>query len=177
MSNMSLQAAPMSWDAIENTAWQVRENCGITSNPYFNVIRFLEHVLPKLYPDFTYEIVDDSELGDAEGMNCLGTPKIILPESVYEALYMDDGRARFTVAHEIGHLILHPKHRLSLSRNVGEVVPAFRDPEKQANRFAAALLMPKRLLVNYRSATVADIMDIFGVSNQAAEIRMGALRV
>jgi Zn-dependent peptidase ImmA (M78 family) len=62
-------------------------------------------------------------------------------------------RQRFTVAHELGHLKLHPGRSLILD------APArvnFRDPsaslatdreEIEANAFAAALLMPERLVL------------------------------
>jgi Zn-dependent peptidase ImmA (M78 family) len=62
-------------------------------------------------------------------------------------------RQRFTVAHELGHLKLHPGRPLILD------APArvnFRDPtaslatdreEIEANAFAAALLMPERLVL------------------------------
>ncbi len=62
-------------------------------------------------------------------------------------------RQRFTVAHELGHLRLHPGRPLILD------APArvnFRDPtaslatdreEIEANAFAAALLMPERLVL------------------------------
>lgn len=174
MTDVSIQAAPMSRSQIEEVAWQVREKLMPSNQPYFHVMKFLEHVLPALYPDFTYEILEDREMGAAEGMNCLGFPKIILPQSVYDAACQNEGRARFTVAHEFGHLILHPKHRLSLSRSASEVKP-YRNPEWQANQFAAGILMPEVLVRKYSS--VVEIVDAFGVSTQAAELRMKNLGI
>jgi Zn-dependent peptidase ImmA (M78 family) len=55
-------------------------------------------------------------------------------------------RRRFTVAHEIGHWVLHAQTAASAVRfcRVTDVPEAPRDPrEREANRFAAELLMPE----------------------------------
>jgi Zn-dependent peptidase ImmA (M78 family) len=71
-------------------------------------------------------------------------------------------RQRFTVAHELGHLKLHPGRPLILDS------PArvnFRDPtaslatdreEIEANAFAAAVLMPEHLVLEAVSRLLAD---------------------
>jgi Zn-dependent peptidase ImmA (M78 family) len=60
-------------------------------------------------------------------------------------------RQRFTLSHEIGHFVLHPQEDM----HVDKFVLQFRDSnsskgedelEKEANRFAAELLMPKEFL-------------------------------
>ncbi|KAA8820716.1 hypothetical protein CSQ85_02330 [Bifidobacterium rousetti] len=62
-------------------------------------------------------------------------------------------RARFDIAHEIGHLLLHAGE---MSENVGG-----RDIEAEAHEFAANLLMPERRVraVIPLHASVADILD------------------
>ncbi|HDL84870.1 MAG TPA: ImmA/IrrE family metallo-endopeptidase [Candidatus Acetothermia bacterium] len=55
-------------------------------------------------------------------------------------------RQRFTIAHELGHFLLHPKKDafVDYRDNKSDVK---RDPkERQANMFAAALLMPRKSL-------------------------------
>ena len=98
-----------------------------------------------------------------------------------------ENRQRFTIAHEIGHLLLHP-HRSYLDH---QVIPAyFRDSrssradtlvEIQANQFAADLLMPRRFLERVvgqsgldveDDAAVARVAKRFGVSTQALIYRM-----
>jgi Zn-dependent peptidase ImmA (M78 family) len=79
-------------------------------------------------------------------------------------------RQRFTIAHEIGHLILHP---------LGEV---FRDTtfegnprEAQANGYAAGLLMPYSMLAPLARAHDYDasrLAEVFQVSKRAMEIRL-----
>jgi hypothetical protein len=77
-----------------------------------------------------------------EGPNTLGLARIAEREiEVSHILSDQDARFRFTVAHELGHVLLH-----------GRVAPNFRDSwdadvvdnriEREAERFAAAFLMP-----------------------------------
>lgn len=58
-----------------------------------------------------------------------------------------EGRLRFTCAHELGHVVLHRKVRKVFHEHAG--VGSFNDAdryERQADRFAAAFLMPVPLL-------------------------------
>lgn len=88
------------------------------------------------------------------------------------------GRARFTVAHELGHWYLHAK------KTDGEAFQRFcRDPELrsrraqegEANLFAAALLMPEELLaehVNETNFNIALLAKRFDVSVPAMRLRL-----
>jgi Zn-dependent peptidase ImmA (M78 family) len=102
-------------------------------------------------------------------------------------------RQRFTIAHEIGHYQLH-KSYLSLFVDKGYSV-AYRDKrsstgeirwEREANAFAAALLMPKELLTREVQDHDFDLGDersldelskLFGVSTQAMAIRLSKLKL
>ncbi len=80
-------------------------------------------------------------------------------------------RQRFTIAHEIGHIAL--KHRCADYH-----LMAISDgrQERQANVFAAELLMPVRefkdIYFNRHIISPEDIADYFQVSRQTAEIRI-----
>jgi Zn-dependent peptidase ImmA (M78 family) len=100
-------------------------------------------------------------------------------------------RQRFTLAHEIGHFELH-RDMLTSEVHVDKSFPILmRDPksasgserhEIQANQFAAALLMPKKLLVPALDNRKFDDIDSdkpleelakkFRVSKQALEYRI-----
>jgi len=86
-----------------------------------------------------------------------------------------DSRQRFTIAHEIGHIVL----------NHSDIYPEYYSfitnsklayKERQANVFATELLMPvskfKDLYFNKHITNVPDIAKYFQVSKQAAEIRI-----
>lgn len=82
-------------------------------------------------------------------------------------------RKRYTLAHELGHLMLHPLGRQYRDRDYrGEEHSQIE--EAQANRFAADLLMPMWMMDNtywaFNGNPVA-LARIFGVSLQAMTIR------
>ena len=78
-------------------------------------------------------------------------------------------RQSFTIAHELGHWILHralfianPTKYPVLPRYT---MPNHDDPlEKEANHFAANLLVPKHLLEPVKNASVSSLAQAFGVS-------------
>ena len=60
MANVVAQG--ISRKQIRAFAKYVRELCGMTDRMYFPVVEFLEIILPNLIDDFTYEIVEHSDL-------------------------------------------------------------------------------------------------------------------
>ncbi|MER3429016.1 MAG: ImmA/IrrE family metallo-endopeptidase [Pyrinomonas sp.] len=99
-------------------------------------------------------------------------------------------RRRFTLAHELGHYLLHGE-RVRVFIDASPIF--FRDErascgtdqrEVEANRFAASLLMPEAALREMVGAGPFDLFDDramqrlaaqFGVSPQAMAIRLAAL--
>lgn len=96
-------------------------------------------------------------------------------------------RQRFTIAHEIGHFIFHrhligeglDDNRAYRSTNQGKYHNTSIGPEEEteANRFAAGLLMPKHLLDKHtksgvNEADIADLAQLFGVSERSMKIRL-----
>jgi Zn-dependent peptidase ImmA (M78 family) len=96
-------------------------------------------------------------------------------------------RSRFTIAHELGHFVLHLSddlqfvdeevnlYRLSIPR--GQVDSDTARREIQANAFAASLLMPERQLRGAWELThsIGNLARFFKVSRQAMGIRVAAL--
>lgn len=86
-------------------------------------------------------------------------------------------RQTFTIAHELGHWMLH-RDLFRQDPEKYQVLPRFQAVEKsspfeqEANAFAAALLVPARLLKPVRSASVAQLARVFGVSRQMMEFRL-----
>ncbi len=87
-------------------------------------------------------------------------------------------RQTFTIAHELGHFLLHkelfaehPERYMVLLRLPLE---AQTDPlEKEANAFAADLLVPLDMLNLYRKyATEEDLANLFAVSSEVIRYRM-----
>lgn len=100
---------------------------------------------------------------------------LYLTERVYKAACVGDPRAVFTVFHEMGHALLG--HRRTLNREVpGLEIKTYEDSEWQANQFAAEFLMPLDEIVRYGLTTEVQLMNRFGVSMDAARIRLSRLR-
>ena len=131
--------------------------------------------------------------GDVSGVLAIkGAAKHIIVNSLHHA-----NRRRFTIAHEIGHLQLHHKDRdrlfidkqLTIYQRVGTAATyaapnstTTPEEEREANRFASALLMPAEHV--RRIATEVDLFDeldvsrlaaFFEVSEQAMSIRLQQL--
>jgi Zn-dependent peptidase ImmA (M78 family) len=100
---------------------------------------------------------------------------------------LDDSpaRQRFSCAHELGHYVLHGPEE-GLPTDKGSAAVCFRDqlsgagtdPEEiWANNFAAALLMPRRLVESARRdfPEVAILAGRFRVSPEAMNFRLKKL--
>lgn len=101
--------------------------------------------------------------------------------------YQSPVRQRFTIAHELGHFVLHKKE-LSLSKTE---LPVFRNgrsstgenkQEREANLFAASLLMPENFiedeLKNFNligGSLLEYLAGTFKVSEQAMSYRLAYL--
>ncbi len=102
----------------------------------------------------------------------------------------EESRQRFTIAHEIGHFVLH-RNRLGRGTNdsrryaVTAEAPYYNDridtaAETEANRFATALLMPEDRVVDvcriFRCNEPEPVARLFQVSPHAMTVRMAHLR-
>ena len=90
----------------------------------------------------------------------------------------NERRRRFTIAHEIGHFVLHPG-RLAPERG-GAVNEAWRLQEREADQFAAELLMPEPLVreaVLELGADAGRLADRFDVSRKAMQVRLSGLGI
>ena len=69
--------------------------------------------------------------------------RILVKKSMREA-----GRKRFTIAHEIGHFILHRENQIScLPSDIARWESNIESPERQADSFASELLLPSVLVL------------------------------
>jgi Zn-dependent peptidase ImmA (M78 family) len=132
----------------------------------------LEIALPEILPDYEFLIVEDHQMPGAEGFTDLSKPIISMPQSVYDALLEACPRARFTAAHELGHLLMHSGSHVQYAR--AEHANVSTDPEWQANEFAGAFLMPEQPFRQCRS--VEEAVQRFGVGYKAAQVRANRLQ-
>ncbi len=87
-------------------------------------------------------------------------------------------RQTFTVAHELGHKVLHEEWAKSDNYKVLLRDPSLRESnpiEQEANHFAANLLMPQFMMDNYYTLPVTQLSRLFAVSVPAVKNRLQSL--
>jgi Zn-dependent peptidase ImmA (M78 family)/transcriptional regulator with XRE-family HTH domain len=112
-------------EQIETAAMAVRDLWGLGRGPIHN--------LTALFEDNGILLVrEEVECDDMDAVSCWqrGRPFIL-----FSAEVRSGPRSKFNLAHELGHIILHAGVEMN-SRNMDKI-------EKQANRFAGALLLPR----------------------------------
>ncbi|MFC9688303.1 helix-turn-helix domain-containing protein [Kribbella sp. NPDC056951] len=103
----------------------------------------------------------------AYSTDALGRPLIIITPERFKSVY----EYRFTCAHEVGHLLLHPNP-----------LPGDRQQEREADQFAAEFLTPRTemeplLPKSVRIAALDQLSKTWGVSIESLIYRMGELRL
>jgi Zn-dependent peptidase ImmA (M78 family) len=123
-----------------------------------------------------YERVPNDQMPEDEAAFDSEGRILLIRESVFCAAnnQISQARARWTIAHEIGHMALGHKrtrHRNVSDRSIDRIsAPIVRD-EAQAHRFAAAFLAPYHLADSPIELSVEQIASRFNISRPAAEKR------
>jgi Zn-dependent peptidase ImmA (M78 family)/DNA-binding XRE family transcriptional regulator len=116
-------------DEIEALALKVRSKFNLEDGPLGSITALCEKLgIHILYLNLNHQGID------ACTVSIKGKPFIVLNNSITSS-----SRARFNIAHELGHILLHsnyPKRVLNKSQYSKRI-------EYEANRFAAAILMPE----------------------------------
>lgn len=162
---MNVAAEGLSRVRIRKITTDLRKLIGCMEKPYFPIVEFIEWVMGDPDNEFDYEIVSAEEMEGMYGNMNTGANVMRIREDVYEGAIKGVPRDRFTLCHELGHYLLHQPERVSHAR--GDV-PAYRNPEWQANTFAAELMAPYHLI---KDMTIEEIMEKCGMSRQAATIQ------
>ena len=165
---------------IENIAQVILEQSNINNFPID---------IEKIVKSYGIEVITDNLGDDVSGLLAIESDKIII--GVDKSQNGSSKRKRFTIAHEFGHFILHKNHQSIFIDSNFRVM--FRDTistkgvdinEIQANAFAAAILMPKHLLIDRikflnldlsDDSSIKKIADEFGVSMTAMSYRISNL--
>ena len=136
-----------------------------------DLVRLLEIEVPKLIPEFALVVRADNEMADAEAYTEFNPPHIAVRGSVYQLAQRHDGRSRMTLAHELGHLVMHPgAAKLRSTSAASETqLKYFESAEWQAKKFAALFLVPDHIASQFDSASQLAIAC--HISSQASQIR------
>ncbi|MBQ3557824.1 MAG: ImmA/IrrE family metallo-endopeptidase [Oscillospiraceae bacterium] len=154
-----------------DAAWKILLDCGVERLPVDlkDICRQLG-VRVRRYADVRG--MSDAAL-QADGLTFFSWGKPVI-------LYNQDkppARIRFTIAHELGHLVLGhvaPRQRTTVNR---EPSPTDDPIETAANQFAARLLAPACVLWGMDIHTSEEISELCNISKQAAEFRAERMAV
>lgn len=147
---------------------------GLGNSDYLDIVRFLEHHLHLIFPDFHMEVVEKEVMPKNYAEFHPETKCIRVQQDVYDGAADGNPRDRFTLAHEIGHLYLHRPGKIAMARSINkEKIPAYKCPEWQANTFAGELLVPPD---GTKGMSPMTVVENFGVSYQAAMIQVNQRR-
>lgn len=156
-------AVPRSRESIRRDAYLLRVKLGLKDEACFDILRFLENVLPITDPTFYLEVVSDSdpEMSGIQAEYILRLNVIRVKQSVYDAAAADYWWARSTLAHELGHYHYHDENNVRYAKlEPFERVPPDFDPERQANVFAAELLAPLNLIDGMSAQQIASTCKV-----------------
>ena len=165
--NSSSQVVKPDYRKAEREALRLLNEAGVSEPPVDPVIIAQEQGVAVRFARFNGE--SDQNVS---GFYDCETNEIVVNKSEYPL------RQTFTVAHELGHKVLHEDWARSDSYRV-----LLRDPSKldwdpiefEANAFAANLLMPRDLMDFYYSLPVEQLSRLFAVSVPAVKKRLSFL--
>lgn len=139
----------------------------------------------KLVKKLKIELIKKQFENDISGLLAITQGKPLISVNSEE----DPKRQRFTIAHELGHFVLHSKDQPFFIDKMPKVM--YRNnasttgeiqKEREANAFAAALLMPKDLVKDEINkcfyggdAAIRHLAKEFKVSEQAMSFRLSNL--
>ena len=171
-----VRVQPLSSAKIRGLTTQIRTVLQVRPEKLFPVMTFFELAMPKAMPEFSWMIAEEPLPGGMEACaypdGCEdhpGGPFIVLSSRVYEAAHRGDGRARHTVLHECGHILLHQQVAVHHRGPIGAELRPYENSEWQASTFAGELLMPPESFLQHSG--LVEFCQCMGVSHQAALVQ------
>lgn len=154
----------------------VRTEFSVHGNQDFDVIRFVELDLPKIFPGVYIHIEADEKMGSVRAFVSDEPLGLIVSESIYEGASNGCMFSAEIILHEVGHLFLHHRYAaLGLNSASGPYEERVKDSglahsaEWQATMFALCLLYPFSTLKTVQIAS--DISKRYKISqNQANRV-------
>jgi len=163
---MDYAVEPLSRQDIRKFAMKIRKIVGLADTFYFPIVGFIEYTMVELDNKFNFEVCKVSEMSNNHGLMVPDQNLIRIREDVYERAIENSGRDRTTIAHELGHYMIHLPQSISFPRKFEkEIMPAYVSSEWQAKAFAGELLMPAHLCWDL---SPEEIVEKCAVSYEAA---------
>lgn len=154
-------------------AWEVLIKCKINSLPV-NLMAIAKLYKIKIikYSDSKY--VQKLDISDTDGFS-IYKPTFNKHIIYYNEGVKNNGRIRFTIAHELGHCLLGHNLKGNTNYRNSEFDNENNINETAANIFARDILMPATVLHSLNVSSLEDISRICNISMQSAGIRYNRL--
>lgn len=177
MNNANPQASSLNRESIRSIAHQLRDisnSISGSATDCFDIIYCLDVILPRLDANFSLEVCEQSEMGENHGLMIPHQNKIKIRDDIFSRAIQGQGRDRFTLAHELGHYLLHRNMGLAFRTKPNSLI-LYQNIEWQANCFAGELLVDSRRICS--SMKISSVAKAFGVSIPAAEYQLRQLKL
>ncbi len=148
------------YQIVRNLSWNILIQENITELP-INIVALCKQLRIEV-KYYTLPNNNDGECIIAEGI-----PYILISKNCSAQ------RKRFTVAHELGHVLLGHVGKYQLVNR--KPSPPDNPIEQEANILASRLLAPACVLWGCKVKTADDIVQLCNISKQAAEYRMNRM--
>lgn len=172
MANDSIYVTACSDTVLENISEDLRKRLGLERDSFLDPFDVIHRVSDAGYPSIELKILPDTELPDEDAYTAFEPTRIFVRASVAAKARQGDARSRFTLFHELGHAVLHPglpKARKTVVALRPDKIPPQNDSERQANVFAAAIMMPRPFVK--QCSNHQELAKRTGASKTAAEYR------
>lgn len=154
-------------------AWEVLIKCKINSLPV-NLMTIAKHYNIKIIKYSESKYVQKLNIPDTDGFS-LYKPMLRKHIIYYNDNIGNNGRIRFTIAHELGHCLLGHNTKGHTNYRNSEIDNENHPHETAANVFARDILMPATILHSLNINSAEEISELCKVSLQSAEIRYNRL--
>lgn len=162
---------PRTRKQLRKEAYMLRKRFELEREKEFPIMDFLEFVMPQIDPKFIVIPEEDTDLAGRAAETIPELHMIRVKQSIYDAACQGGRWARIVMAHELGHYLCHGEENVTYTYPTpGERLSPEIDAEKQADIFAAELLVPVHLIDETSEFLVSKH---FGVPRSVARIQMG----
>ncbi|MCF6114057.1 ImmA/IrrE family metallo-endopeptidase [Mesorhizobium muleiense] len=151
----------------------VRTEFSVHENRAFDVIRFIELDLPKIFSGLHTYIEADEKMGPVRAFISTEPLGLVVSESIYEGASNGCMFSAEIILHEVGHLFLHHKYAaLGLNSASGHYEERVKDSglahsaEWQATMFALCFLYPFSTLKKIQMAS--DVSKLYKINQKQA---------
>jgi IrrE N-terminal-like domain len=181
MSDDDYRDVPRKNSEIRDLAARLRSHFGVSDTEHVDVIDCASRGdiwTVKGVKPLRLEVVSDDKMTGNAGLTSYDGHTVIIqiPRHIRHAAFLGDGFARNTVAHELGHAVMHleklSRGAVMARRSARNVTPkwisAYESAEHHARVFAPAFLINETIARSLNS--VDEISVRFGISRSSAEI-------